>query len=105
MLLGELFAKGEEFIIPQGFPTVIDSLPLPVCKRVRARVLQEAQEQGLLWLLCCQEREVRLCPKRGIGWRLHLVCTPAGIPVSFALPEASHQHRGGDSAPAHWPAM
>lgn len=31
-----------------------------------------------------------MCPAWGIGWRLHLICTPQGVPVSFALLEASH---------------
>jgi hypothetical protein len=70
-LLGELFATGEVF--------VLDSLPLPVCRRVRAR-------------RCRKVRGRAFC-----GWRLRLVTTPAGVPVAFAiLPGALH-----DLTPVH----
>ena len=67
---GELFAQGAVFII--------DSMPLPVCRRARA----------------CRNKKVRgrdYCgywaakKEKFFGWRLHLVCMPEGLPVSFAM--------------------
>lgn len=74
LLLGELFAKGEVFII--------DSLPLPVVKRVRARRCKKVRGKAFCGY-CAAKQE------KFFGWRLHLICTPEGIPVSFALLEAS----------------
>jgi len=82
VLLGELFAKGEVFII--------DSLPLPVCKRVRARRCKKVRGKAFCGY-CAAKQE------KFFGRRLHLVCTSAGIPVSFALLEASHH----DLTPLH----
>jgi len=82
VVLGELFAKGEAFII--------DSLPLPVCKRVRARRCKKVR--GKAFCSYCAAKQEKF-----FGWRLHLVCTPTGIPVSFALLEASHH----DLTPVH----
>jgi nitrite reductase/ring-hydroxylating ferredoxin subunit len=82
VLLAELFAKGEAFII--------DSLPLPVCKRVRARRCKKVRGKAFCGY-CAAKKE------KFFGWRLHLVCTFAGIPVSFALVEASHH----DLTPVH----
>ncbi len=82
VLLGELFAKGEAFII--------DSLPLPVVKRVRARRCRKVRGKAFCGY-CAAKKE------KFFGWRLHLVCTPEGIPVSFALLEASYH----DLTPVH----
>lgn len=82
VLLGELFAKGEAFII--------DSLPLPVVKRVRARRCKKVRGKAFCGY-CAAKQE------KFFGWRLHMVCTPAGIPVSFTLLEASHH----DLTPLH----
>jgi len=48
--LGELFAVGEAFII--------DSMPVPVCKRARGQAQQKSPEAPILWLLRGQKREV-----------------------------------------------
>lgn len=81
-LLGEVFATGEVFII--------DSMPLPVCKRVRARRCKKVRGQAYCGY-CAAKRE------KFFGWRLHLICTPDGIPVSFdLLPAAEH-----DLTPIH----
>lgn len=72
--LGEVFAVGEAFLL--------DSLPLPVCRRVRARrcrTVRGAEYCGY----CAAKRE------QVFGWRLHLVCTPTGVPVAFDLLPAS----------------
>ena len=74
--LGELFARGEVFLL--------DSLPLPVCRRVRARRCRKVRGRAYCGY-CAAKRE------RFFGWRLHLVCTPAGVPVAFSLlPAALH---------------
>lgn len=69
-LLGEMLATGTVFMI--------DTMPVPVCKRVRAercRKVRGAQYLGY----CASKREYYF------GWQLHLVCDAAGIPVSFEL--------------------
>lgn len=80
-LLGELFAAGEVFII--------DSMPLPVCKRVRAcrcRKINAAAAAGRHYFGRCAAKKWSF-----FGWRLHLICTPQGVPVRFAmLPAAWH---------------
>ncbi len=80
--LGALFATGEAF--------VLDSLPLPVCRRVRARRCRKVRGKAYCGY-CAAKREPFF------GWRLHLVTTPEGIPVAFAiLPGALH-----DLTPVH----
>lgn len=68
--LGELFASGEVFII--------DSMPLPVCRRARARRNRKVRGRDFCGY-CAAKRE------KFFGFRLHLVCTPGGVPVSFAI--------------------
>lgn len=81
-LLGELFATGEVFLL--------DSLPLPVCRRVRAGRCRKVRGRAYCGY-CAAKRE------RFFGWRLHLVTTPAGIPVAFTiLPGSLH-----DLTPVH----
>jgi hypothetical protein len=82
VVLGELLAKGEAFII--------DSLPLPVCRRIRARRCK--QVRGKAFCGYCAAKQEKF-----FGWRLHLVCTPAGLPVSLARLAASHH----DLTPVH----
>jgi hypothetical protein len=82
MTLGDLFATGEAFIL--------DSLPLPVCRRVRARRCRKVRGKEYCGY-CAAKRETFF------GWRLHLVVTPQGVPVAFALlPAAFH-----DLTPVH----
>jgi hypothetical protein len=74
MILGELFRNRDVF--------VLDSMPVPVCKRVRAwrcRKVRGAEYCGF----CAAKQE------KFFGWRLHLICTPDGLPVSFDLLPAS----------------
>ena len=68
--LGELFAQGAVFII--------DSMPLPVCRRARARRNKKVRGRDYCGY-CAAKRE------KFFGWRLHLICTPDGLPVSFAI--------------------
>jgi len=81
-LVGEVFSQGEAFII--------DSMPLPVCKRVRARRCKKVRGKAFCGY-CAAKRE------KFFGWRLHLVCTAEGIPVSFDLLPAAHH----DLTPIH----
>jgi hypothetical protein len=67
---GELFARGAAFLL--------DSLPVPVCRRARARRCRKVRGK-LFCGYCAAKRE------QCFGWRLHLVCTPAGVPVAFDL--------------------
>jgi hypothetical protein len=80
--LGVLFSCGEAF--------VIDSMPLPVCRRVRAGRCRKVRGREYCgW--CAAKRE------KFFGWRLHLVVTPIGIPVAFdVLPASLH-----DLTPVH----
>ncbi len=80
--LGELFTGGEVYII--------DSMPLPVCKRVRARRCRKVRGKAYCGY-CAAKKE------KFFGWRLHLICTPEGIPVAFDLLPAAHQ----DLTPIH----
>ncbi len=80
--LGELVAQGEAFLL--------DSMPVPVCRRARAR--RNRKVRGAEYCgYCAAKRE------KFFGWRLHLVCTAAGVPVAFdLLPGALH-----DLTPVH----
>ena len=80
--LGAVLTHGEVF--------VIDSLPLPVCKRARARRCRKVR--GRLSCGDCAAKKEKF-----FGWRLHLICTPAGVPVRLTmLPGALH-----DLTPVH----
>ena len=81
-LLGDLFAQGEAFII--------DSMPLPVCKRARAR--RNKKVRGKAYCGYCAAKKEKF-----FGWRLHLICTPDGIPVAFDMLPAAEQ----DLTPIH----
>jgi hypothetical protein len=75
-LLGDMLATGEAF--------VIDSMPLPVCHRARAGRCRKVR--GAISCGYCAAKEETV-----FGWRLHLIVTPTGVPVSFAvLPAAQH---------------
>jgi Transposase DDE domain len=68
--LGELFTQGEAF--------VIDSMPVPVCRRARARRCRKVR--GRAYCGYCSAKKEKF-----FGWRLHLICTPQGVPVTFQL--------------------
>src|SRR5579859_2770692 len=61
---------------------IIDSLPVPVCRRVRASRCRKVK--GRVYYGYCAAKDEKF-----FGWRLHLVCTPTGLPVSFSLLPAS----------------
>jgi hypothetical protein len=69
-------------VATEGEAFVIDSLPVPVCKRARARRCRKVRGREYCGY-CAAKRE------KFFGWRLHLICTPAGVPVAFELLPAS----------------
>lgn len=73
-VLGALFAHGQAAICD----FIIDSMPVPVCKRVRARRCRTVHGRAYCGY-CAAKRE------KFFGWRLHLVCTTTGLPVAFTL--------------------
>jgi len=82
-VVGQVFAQGEVFII--------DSVPIPVCKMVRARrcrkVLNTRSGTGTGTLARTRHYIGRCAAKKWsfYGWKLHLICTPEGVPVCFQL--------------------
>jgi len=60
----------------------LDSLPVPVCKRVRASRCTKVRGAQFYGYGAAKEEKF-------FGWRLHLVCTGAGVPVGFDLLPAS----------------
>jgi hypothetical protein len=78
-LLAATFATGEVF--------VIDSVPLPVCRRARA--WRCTKVRGAAYCGYCAAKGEKF-----FGWRLHLVVTPDRIPVSFRVPS----YIGGDGS-------
>lgn len=72
--LGEVLTAGEVF--------VIDSLPVPVCRRVRAWRCRKVR--GRIYCGYCAAKDEKF-----FGWRLHLICTPGGVPVRFTMLPAS----------------
>lgn len=80
--LGALALDSELFII--------DSMPVPVCRRVRARRCRKVRGREFCGY-CAAKKETFF------GWRLHIVCSTAGVPVSYDLrPAALH-----DITPVH----
>ena len=73
-VLGALFAHGQAAICD----FIIDSRPVPVCQRVRARRCRTIR--GRAYCGYCPAKQEKF-----FGWRLHLVCTTGGLPVAFTL--------------------
>lgn len=69
---------------------LIDSFPLPVCRRVRA--YRCGKVCGSDYCGYCAAKKEKF-----FGYRLHLVCTIEGIPVGFTLLPASYH----DVTPVH----
>ncbi len=68
--LGAVFAHGTVFLL--------DRMPVPVCRRARAWRCRKVRGRA-----CCGQCAAK--GERFFGWRLHLICTPAGVPVAFDL--------------------
>ena len=66
--IGGLFAHGAVFLL--------DSMPVPVCKRARARRCRKVRGREYCGY-CAAKKEPFF------GWRLHLICAAAGVPVAF----------------------
>ena len=79
--LGVLFAHGDAF--------VIDSMPVPVCRRAR----RCRKVRGRAYCGYCAAKEETGALRAAFGWRLPLIVTPAGIPVSFRVPFGWHVAR------------
>lgn len=81
-VITELYSESELFII--------DSMPLPVCKRARAS--RNKKVRGKAFCGYCAAKKEKF-----FGWRLHLICTAEGVPVSFDVLPAAEQ----DLTPIH----
>jgi hypothetical protein len=80
--LTEMGRRGEVFIV--------DSLPVPVCRRVRARRCRKVRGREYCGY-CAAKKE------KFFGWRLHLIVSAEGVPVSYeVLPGGFH-----DLTPVH----
>jgi hypothetical protein len=69
-VVGALLAEGTVFIV--------DTMPIPVCKRVRAK--RGRKVQGPAYAGYCAAKH-----EHYFGWQLHLVCDAYGVPVAFEL--------------------
>ncbi len=69
---------------------IVDSIPLAVCRRVRARRCKKVRGKAFCGY-CAPKKE------KFFGWRLHLICDARGVPVSYSLVEASYH----DLTPLH----
>ena len=69
---------------------IIDSVPVPVCRRVRA--YRCGKVRGIDYCGYCAAKKEKF-----FGYRLHLVCTIEGIPVAFTILPASYH----DLTPVH----
>jgi hypothetical protein len=69
-IIGEVLAKGKVFIV--------DTLPIPICKRVRAKRCRKVQGSAFAGYCAAKQEHY-------FGWQLHLVCDVAGVPVAFEL--------------------
>jgi Transposase DDE domain len=61
-----------------GLVYVIDTMPVPVCKRVRARRCRKVRGREFCGY-CAAKRE------KFYGWRLHFIVDQHGLPVSFSV--------------------
>jgi len=85
-LLGDLVVRTQAAVCD----FIIDSLPLPVCRRVRA--WRGRKVRGRTYCGYCAAKKETF-----FGWRLHLVCTTDGVPVASVLLPASYH----DLTPIH----
>lgn len=65
-------------VVRHGEAFIIDSLPLPVCKRKRGYRCKKVR--GRPFYGYCAAKDEKF-----FGWRLHLICTPEGLPVAFDM--------------------
>ncbi|MGI8858406.1 MAG: transposase, partial [Thermomicrobiales bacterium] len=74
---------------------ILDSVPLPVCRRVRAWRCKKVR--GAEYCGYCAAKQETGALWAAFGWRLHLIITPGGIPASFDLLPVSYH----DLTPVH----
>jgi hypothetical protein len=89
-VLGRLFTHGAVYLI--------DSLPVPFCRRVRARRCRKARGRCYCGYIAAKK-------ERFFGYRLHLVVDANGVPLSFqlvpaAIPDVHQIHELCYAAPA-----
>jgi len=72
-------------VVVQGHAAVCDLVldNLPVCRRVRAQRCHKVRERAYCGYWAAKKEKF-------FGWRLHLACTPQGVPVACALLPASY---------------
>jgi hypothetical protein len=88
--LGELLATGAGFLI--------DSRPRPACRRARAGRCRTVRGRVSCGHGAAKQEKV-------YGWRRHLVCTTAGLPVAFdLLPAGPHDRTPSYELTAALPA-
>lgn len=75
----------KEFAQPEY--AVIDSVPVPVCKLVRAKRLKLFKCEGATYGYCAAKKE------HYFGYKLHLVCNLDGVPIDFLLTPANVDDR------------
>lgn len=85
-VVGELNTRGEAYIV--------DSMPVPVCHITRARRCRKALNNTRRSTLTRHHTRhyIGRCSAKKwgfFGWRLHLICTPTGVPVRFQMLPAS----------------
>jgi hypothetical protein len=68
--------------VAQPWLCIIDTLPIPVCKRARAERCQKVHGKSY-WGWAPAKKEWFY------GFRLHWLCDPSGIPLAFALVPAT----------------
>jgi len=65
-------------VLAQGKVYIVDTLLIPVCKRVRAKRCRKVQGKAFAGYCAAKQEHY-------FGWQLHLVCDAAGVPVAFEL--------------------
>lgn len=65
-----------------GETFIIDSMPVPVCKRKRAKRCRKVRGRPFCGYCAAKGQKF-------FGWRLHLICTPAAVPVKVTIPKTA----------------
>jgi hypothetical protein len=72
-------------LVARPWLAIVDTLPLPVCHRVRLERCKKVQGKAYLGWVPAKKQWF-------YGWRLHWVCDPDGIPLAFdLLPATCHE--------------
>lgn len=65
-------------LLQTGQVFMIDTMPLPACKRIRAQRCRKVKGKAY-YGYCASKQEYYF------GWQLHLVCDARGVPVAFDI--------------------